>query len=174
MKLPTSVRLVALIALFASALSWSGGRSPMPGTVARAQTEGKHITISLSRQRLRAWEGHRVVLVTPITTGNAALPTPVGRFQVYARYSPYTFVSPWPAGSPYWYPTSRANFALEFLRGYFIHDAPWRSVYGPGSNGGAGPGTNYGGTHGCVNVPYNAARFLYSWAPIGTTVHVVP
>lgn len=143
------------------------------GTAAHASS-WKRITISLFRQRLRAWEGDRVVLVTPVTTGNRLLPTPTGYFTIYARYSPYTMVSPWPAGSPFWYPPSSMSYAMEFARGYFIHDAPWRSVYGPGSNLGTQPGTNYGGTHGCVNVPLWAERFLYSWAPIGTTVHIVP
>ena len=136
-------------------------------------SSGKRITISLAKQRLRAWEGNRVVLVTPVTTGNRALPTPTGHFAIFAKYSPYTMVSPWPYGSPYWYPTSGMSFAMEFARGYFIHDAPWRSVFGPESQGAGQPGTNYGGTHGCVNVPYSAERFLFSWAPIGTPVHIV-
>ena len=137
-------------------------------------SSGKRITISLAKQRLRAWEGNRVVLVTPVTTGNRALPTPTGHFTIFAKYSPYTMVSPWPYGSSYWYPTSSMSFAMEFARGYFIHDAPWRSVFGLKSQGAGQPGTNYGGTHGCVNVPYSAERFLYSWAPIGTPVHIVP
>ena len=63
---------------------------------------------------------------------------------------------------------------MEFQSaGYFIHDAPWRSVYGPGSDGPGQPGTNYGGTHGCVNVPLDVAAFLYGWASIGTPVVVV-
>jgi lipoprotein-anchoring transpeptidase ErfK/SrfK len=134
---------------------------------------GKRITINVRRERLRAWVGHQVVMTTLVTTGDAALPTPLGWYQVYARYSPYTFISPWSRSSPYWYPPSRVSFAMEFARGYFIHDAPWRTVFGPGSNVQNQPGTNYGGTHGCVNVPYWAARFLYSWAPIGTPVHIV-
>ena len=136
---------------------------------------GKRITISLKRERLRAWVGQRVVWVSPITSGNASLPTPVGRFTIFAKRSPYTFVSPWPKGSANWYPPSKVSFAMEFRGGgYFIHDAPWRGVYGPGSNQGSQAGTNYGGTHGCVNVPYNTARFLYYWAPMGTPVHIVP
>ncbi|MGI8825664.1 MAG: L,D-transpeptidase [Chloroflexota bacterium] len=134
----------------------------------------KHITINLRRERLRAWDGHKVVFSTPVTTGDRYLPTPTGHFTVYAKFSPYTMISPWPQGDYRWYPPSRMSFAMEFQRGYFIHDAPWRSVYGKGSNGGTQPGTNYGGSHGCVNVPYNAERFLYFWAPIGTPVHVVP
>jgi lipoprotein-anchoring transpeptidase ErfK/SrfK len=135
---------------------------------------GKRITISLARQRLRAWVGNRVLLVTPVTTGNASLPTPTGYFHIFEKRSPYTFVSPWPRSSPDWYPPSEVSYALEFLGGgYFIHDAPWRGVFGRGSNAGSQPGTNYGGTHGCVNVPYYAARWLYSWADVGTLVHIV-
>jgi lipoprotein-anchoring transpeptidase ErfK/SrfK len=135
---------------------------------------GKRITISLSRQRLRAWVGNKVLLVTPVTTGNAALPTPVGSFRILEKRSPFTFVSPWPRSSPDWYPTSQVSYALEFLgSGYFVHDAPWRGVYGKGSNAGSQPGTNYGGSHGCVNVPYDAAKWLYQWADMGTLVHIV-
>jgi len=135
---------------------------------------GKRITISLSKERLRAWEGNKVVLSTPVTTGDRILPTPTGHFTIYAKFSPYTMISPWPQGSSKWYPPSSMNWAMEFARGYFIHDAPWRSVYGKGSNAGTQPGTNYGGTHGCVNVPYSAMKFLYSWASAGTRVHIVP
>lgn len=135
---------------------------------------GKRITINVGRERLRAWEGNKVVLVTPVTTGDHLLPTPTGNFTVFAKFSPYTMVSPWPRGDFRWYPPSRMSFAMEFARGYFIHDAPWRSAYGPGTNSGSQPGTNFGGTHGCVNVPYNAMRFLYYWAPSGTPVHIVP
>jgi lipoprotein-anchoring transpeptidase ErfK/SrfK len=135
---------------------------------------GKRITISLSRQRLRAWVGNRVLLATPVTTGNAALPTPTGYFRIFEKRSPFTFVSPWPRSSPDWYPTSEVSYALEFQAGgYFIHDAPWRGVFGRGSNVGSQPGTNFGGTHGCVNVPYNAAKWLYYWADVGTIVHIV-
>ena len=61
---------------------------------------------------------------------------------------------------------SWTNFAMEFIGGgYFIHDAPWRSWYGPGAN-------LYNGTHGCVNVPYSPMATLWNWAPNGTTVVV--
>jgi lipoprotein-anchoring transpeptidase ErfK/SrfK len=46
--------------------------------------------------------------------------------------------------------------------GYAIHDAPWRSQYGPG--------TQDAGTHGCVNVPRPAMDQLYAWAPACTPV----
>jgi lipoprotein-anchoring transpeptidase ErfK/SrfK len=136
---------------------------------------GKRITINVKRERLRAWDGNKVVLSTPVTTGDRYLPTPTGWFMIFAKFSPYTMISPWPRSSYKWYPPSHMSFAMEFQgNGYFIHDAPWRTAYGKGTNSGTQPGTNYGGTHGCVNVPYAAARFLYSWAPVGTRVHIVP
>ncbi|HZU11624.1 MAG TPA: L,D-transpeptidase family protein [Chloroflexota bacterium] len=136
---------------------------------------GKLIVVVLSQQTLYAYQGNRLVLQTYVTTGNRFLPTPVGNYQVLARYSPYEFISPWPQGSPYWYAPSWVHYALLFrVGGYFLHDAPWRSVFGPGSNSGTAPGTNYGGTHGCVNIPPGAMTFLWNWTPIGTPVDVVP
>jgi lipoprotein-anchoring transpeptidase ErfK/SrfK len=125
---------------------------------------GKLIVVSISRQVLTAYQDGTAQLTTFITTGRPALPTPPGIYHTFKRYSPYLMISPWPYGSPYWYAPSWTNWAMEFAGGgYFIHDAPWRSWYGPGSN-------TYNGTHGCVNVPYNQMAFLWNWAPMGTTV----
>src|SRR6185312_6142573 len=78
-------------------------------------------------------------------------------------------------GSPDWYPPSPASYAMRFLgRDFYLHDAPWRHVFGPASQGGDGPpGGDTTGSHGCVNLPYPAARFLYDWAPEGTPVVVI-
>jgi hypothetical protein len=137
--------------------------------------DGKRIIVSLSRQTLYAYDGDRLALQTFVTTGNPALPTPPGTYSVMAKYHPFQFISPWPQGSPYWYPPSWSTYAMLFRDGgYFLHDAPWRSAFGPGTNGPGQPGTNYGGTHGCVNIPPGPMLFLWNWTPIGTTVLVVP
>ena len=49
--------------------------------------------------------------------------------------------------------------------GYFLHDAPWRTVWGPGAN-------LTRGSHGCINVPTATMASLYGWAAVGTTVIV--
>jgi L,D-transpeptidase catalytic domain len=135
----------------------------------------KQIVISLSQQSISAYENGRLVWSGLATTGNRTLtPTPSGHYAIFAKYSPFQFVSPWPPGHPYWYASAWSSYAMEFISGgYFIHDAPWRSVFGPASQGGDTPGTDYGGTHGCVNVPPATAEFLWNWAPIGTPVDVV-
>ena len=135
---------------------------------------GRHIVVSLSKEAIYAYDGTHLVTWSLATTGNPALPTPTGHFTIFARFTPFEFVSPWPPGSPYYYAPSWVTYAMEFQgAGYFIHDAPWRSVFGPGSNGPGTPGTNYGGSHGCVNVPFSMAQFLWNWSTIGTPVDVI-
>src|SRR5579875_3348377 len=132
----------------------------------------KRIVVSLSQQRLWAYDGKKLFLTSLVTTGNHALPTPMGTYSVQAKYHPYKFISPWPKSSPFYYAPSVVQWALYFRTGgYFIHDAPWRSVFGPGSNAQLGtPGNNYTGSHGCVNVPGNVAQELFAWTPEDTPV----
>jgi lipoprotein-anchoring transpeptidase ErfK/SrfK len=135
----------------------------------------RRLVISLRLQRMVAYDGKRAVARLLVTTGNRALPTPLGVFHIILKRHPFTFVSPWPQTSPLYYPPSPVQFALLFSwSGFYIHDAPWRSVFGPGSNARVGtPGLNYTGTHGCINVPASLAAWIYDWAPVGTVVQVV-
>jgi lipoprotein-anchoring transpeptidase ErfK/SrfK len=132
-------------------------------------TAGRTIVIRLGPQSLTAYDRGAVVLATPVTTGRPDLPTPTGEGTVFRRASPYLFISPWSLDSPYYYPPSWANWALEFRAGgYFLHDAPWQpaGTYGAGSD--FGPYAS----HGCVHVPYSAMKLLYQWAANGTPVFV--
>jgi len=134
--------------------------APTPGA------QGKLIVVSLATQSLTAYENGKVVATTVVATGRPALPTLTGTFHIKAKYAPYQFISPWPKSSTYWYASAWVKYAMLYEDGgYFIHDAPWRTVYGPGANL-----TN--GTHGCVNVPLSTMTFLYKWVSVGTTVIV--
>jgi lipoprotein-anchoring transpeptidase ErfK/SrfK len=135
----------------------------------------RRILVSLSQQKLYAYDGSRLILTSLVTTGNRALPTPTGTYHIMAKFHPFTFISPWPKSSPFYYKPSKVQYAMLFREGgYFIHDAPWRSAFGPGTNSQLGtPGTNYTGTHGCVNTPPGVAQQLYYWTQIGTIVQVV-
>jgi len=143
-------------------------------TTAAVALDRRRIVVSLNGQEMWALDGDQVLLHTLVTTGGPELPTPLGDYQIIDRESPFTFHSPFPTSSPYWYPDSPTTFALLFQSdGYFIHDAPWRTVYGPGSNQTDGtPGGNYTGTHGCVNAPYAAMSWLWNWATMYTPVQV--
>jgi lipoprotein-anchoring transpeptidase ErfK/SrfK len=133
-------------------------------SIGAPSTPGKMIDINLSTQRLNAYQDGRLIVSTVITSGRPELPTPPGRYTIMAKYSPYRMISPWPYGSPWWYETSDMTYAMLFRSGgYFIHDAPWRSIWG-------NPWVS--GSHGCVNVPYGPMSTLYAFAEIGTPVAV--
>jgi hypothetical protein len=136
---------------------------------------GRSIVVSLADQFLWAFEGGDVALAVGCTSGGKGLETPTGDYAVKQHIRNYMFNSPWPKGSPYWYSSEEASYALLFHGdGYFLHDAPWRRVFGPDSQGGSGPlGKDNTGSHGCVNLPYWQAKFLYTWAAVGTPVRVI-
>ena len=50
---------------------------------------------------------------------------------------------------------SHVNYWMRFYEGCGLHDASWRTSFG-------GDIYVYSGSHGCVNMPYNAAKELYS------------
>ena len=141
---------------------------------AMAQTlPEKALTISLSEQVIRAYEHGQQVFWSYVTTGRPGLETDPGSFKVYWKVSPWTMHSPWPKGSPFWYPDSKVQMVMWFNGGDGIHDASWRSRYGPGTNGPHyDPTGEDTGTHGCVNVPYSNMVWLWNWTPTGTAVIV--
>ncbi|HEX6488843.1 MAG TPA: L,D-transpeptidase [Candidatus Dormibacteraeota bacterium] len=130
------------------------------------------IIVSLTQQRLWAYNADGTLfLTTPVTTGMPGLRTDQGTFKIFAKFSPFEFISPWPPSSPYWYPDAWVTWAEEFVNdGTFLHDAPWEPdwAYGPGSENGP-----YA-SHGCVHVPNAAMSQLWTWAKTGDTVTVQP
>jgi lipoprotein-anchoring transpeptidase ErfK/SrfK len=133
----------------------------------------KALTISLSEQVIRAYEHGQQVFWSYVTTGRPGLETDPGSFKVYWKVSPWTMHSPWPKTSPFWYPDSKVTMVMWFNGGDGIHDAYWRSRYGPGTNGPHyDPTGEDTGTHGCVNVPYQNMVWLWNWTPTGTPVIV--
>jgi len=133
----------------------------------------KALTISLQEQVIRAYSHGQQVFWTYVTTGRPGLETDSGNFKVYWKVSPWTMHSPWPKGSPYWYPDSKVKMVMWFNGGAGIHDAYWRAYYGPGTEyPHYDPYGEDNGTHGCVNVPYSNMVWLWNWTPTGTPVIV--
>ena len=142
-----------------------------PGSL--SETSSRGIVVALGAQQLIAYQDGEPVLRTAITTGGPNSPTPIGSYAILAKRTSWVMKSPWARPDPRWYPDSFINYSLLFERsGYFIHDAPWRSVYGPGSNLLSDPETGWLGSHGCVNVPFTAEQRLFGWTAVGTLVTV--
>lgn len=140
----------------------------------RSVMPDKAIMVSLGEQVLRAYQNGQLVMSTYITSGRPELPTVTGHFHIYAKITPWEFISPWPVGSPYYYAPTWIKYWMPFYSGYGLHDAWWRAHYGPGTNiYGDGPGSSEPtGTHGCVNIPFDKTQWLWNWAPVGTDVVV--
>ncbi len=149
----------------------SGSRAPVTVPVtetAPPATGALAIVIRLGAQSLTLYRDGNVVLKTPVTTGRPALPTPVGAYDIAWRRSPYTFISPWPKGSAYYYPPAPVTWAMFFHDNDFLHDDPAEpaSAFGTGSN--LGPYAS----HGCVHVPTDVMSTLYTTVPDHTPVIV--
>jgi hypothetical protein len=137
---------------------------------------GKHIVVSLARQWFFAYENAGLVMNGPVTTGRPELVTPVGKFKIMSKHTPFTFVSPWPPGDPFWYETARCSYSLRITEnGVYLHDAPWRPYNGPGTNV---PHTDPDGvwrtgSHGCINMRLSDAAWAHRWSPVGMPVDVI-
>jgi len=133
-----------------------------------AASQQKAVVVRLGSQTLTAYLNGKPILTAPVTTGRPALPTPIGSFKVQFRASPYTFYSPWPKGSAYWYPPAPVTWAMEFYDGDFLHNDPAE----PSDAFGSDSQNGYFASHGCVHVPDSAMAFLYNWLPVGAPVIV--
>jgi lipoprotein-anchoring transpeptidase ErfK/SrfK len=146
------------------------------GLIAAIGTPEKVIVVSTYSQTVHVYLNGEYIAGSYAITGRPGLPTPTGVWHIFYKLSPATLYSPWPPGSPYWYPPTPVQYTMEFKDGGFlIHDAPWHHVWGPGMNG-----WHYDpvakewqwGSHGCVNAPTPFVAWLYAWSPLGTTVIV--
>jgi lipoprotein-anchoring transpeptidase ErfK/SrfK len=123
-------------------------------------TVAHEIVVSIHLQHLWACSGPNVIYTSAVTTGAKALgdATPTGTWQIYGKQT-----DRWLSGPGYSY---YVHFWMPFYGAYGFHDAPWQTM-AFGSNG-----YPKAGSHGCVHVPKAMMATLYSWAPIGATVHV--
>jgi hypothetical protein len=128
----------------------------------------KLVDVNLTRQALVASACGRVFTSTRITSGRPGLRTPTGAFTIFAKKRNVYFVSPWPRGNPNYYSPMFVAFAVEFLRGYYLHTDPDQ----PNGTFGAGSQNGPYASHGCVHVPYTAMVAIYAWAGPGTVVRI--
>jgi lipoprotein-anchoring transpeptidase ErfK/SrfK len=116
-------------------------------------SQPRWIEIDLSEQRLRAWEGKKLVYLYRISAGKRSTPTPIGRFRINSKYRTHRM-----RGRGYNIPD--VPYTMYFYGGYAIHGAYWHNRFGTPVS------------HGCVNLPVKQARNLYNWTSTGTLVVV--
>ncbi len=136
-------------------------------------TKGKVMIVSLTEQTAREYENGQMVHWFYVVTGRIHLPSPPGLWPIFLKEDHIKFKSSEPPGSPFWYPDTPINYAMEYhAGGFFYHDATWRVYFGPGANL---PHSDYSsgefsdnGSHGCINMRLSEAYWLYKWIEYGT------
>ncbi|MEZ4665947.1 MAG: L,D-transpeptidase [Thermomicrobiales bacterium] len=123
----------------------------------------KEIVVSVGRQSLWAYENGKLVTATLVSTGTAEVKettTPVGQYTILTKFQKQTMQG------------------VINNEAYKVEDVPWVMYFD--NLGNALHGTywhdNFGQpmSHGCVNLPMNVAQYLYTWAPEGTAVSIIP
>jgi peptidoglycan hydrolase-like protein with peptidoglycan-binding domain len=107
-------------------------------------------------ESLTVWHDGKVIMSTPANTGIAAAPTTVGTAPVYLKYSFQIMKGTNPNGTKYADPVSWVSY---FRSGEAVHYFP-RASYG------------WQQSLGCVELPYNQAKFIWPYLTYGTLVTV--
>lgn len=129
---------------------------------------GTYIEVCLNDQRLWAYRDGELVLSTDVVSGTLnKYDTPRGVFAILIKETdthlkgevklPDGKKEKWDSFVNFW-------MALNWA-GVGLHNAPWRSAFGGGIYY-----TN--GSHGCINMDYASAQYLYENYPYGTPVIV--
>lgn len=107
-----------------------------------------YVEVSIDNQKVWMYINGECILETPVVTGNVGknMGTRKGIFSL--TYKTKNAVL---RGADYETPVS---FWMPFDGGIGLHDATWRGSFG-------GSIYKWNGSHGCVNMPYNAAKKVY-------------
>lgn len=139
------------------AASWTDQQVAVGDLVYAAGADEKWIDVDLSNHTMTAYQGTTVVRgPIAMVNGARATPTVVGTFHIYSKVRTQTMRGDNADGTRY--ETPNVPWISYFYSGYALHGAPWRSTFG------------YAASHGCINLPVSVAQWIYTWAPIGTTV----
>jgi lipoprotein-anchoring transpeptidase ErfK/SrfK len=156
----------------------TAGVQKMAGTIHDTLYGGlpnKVVIVSFQDQHLWAYENGQLAMENAVTTGIRGVTgygTDFGPMKVLWRSHPWTMHSPFPKGSPYWYPDTVVQWTTFFTStGESIHDASWEpdSLLGPGSQYNASTRS-----HGCIHLPYSKAEWMFNWSVEGMPVIVYP
>lgn len=132
-----------------TSLAHSYSQKAVLGTT-NAAGEERWIEISLGEQKLKAWEGNKLVMEFPISSGKWA-PTPTGTFNIWYKTRNQTMSGgSQTLGTYYNLPNVPHN--MFFYKGYAIHGAYWHNNFGTPMS------------HGCVNSPLANAAQIFDWA----------
>ncbi len=111
-----------------------------------------YVEVDISTQKVYVYKDHEVIFETDCVTGTANYTeTKKGVFQVQGKASPATLRDVDQNGNKYEQPV---EYWIAFNGSQGLHDATWRGEFG-------GEIYKTWGSHGCVNLPLDAAKRIY-------------
>ncbi len=119
-----------------------------------------YVDVDLTNQTVTYIVNGQVAFSSPCVSGDVSKKrsTPTGTYAVYGHVNGTYLTGPtWHNWVDYWMPFTRGGCGL--------HDATWRKKFG-------GEIYKTNGSHGCVNLPHDAAKELFGMVTIGTVVKV--
>lgn len=129
------------------------GPGPVPGA-------SKSLVVSISQQRVWAYENETVVLTSLVSTGKPGFDTPTGMFSISKKVELQDMEGL--IGGEYYNVTDVPDVMYFTAVGHAFHGTYWHDNFGAVMS------------HGCVNLPIDVAQFLYEWTPMETPVLILP
>ncbi len=116
-----------------------------------------YIEVSLDEQHFWYYRDGELTLESDLVSGNPSTghATPTGIYEIAYKARDQVLT-----GENY---SSPVSYWMPFYSGVGFHDASWRSSFG-------GTIYKYGGSHGCLNLPYSVAEQLYGYIEGGEAV----
>ena len=124
-----------------------------------------YIEIDLSNQHLWYYIDGELYVQSDIVSGTyytASRRTPAGIFLLTYKQRDKVLRGQQKEDGTYEY-ESPVSFWMPFNGGIGLHDATWRGSFG-------GSIYKYSGSHGCINMPYNSVKELFSKVSKGTPI----
>jgi len=108
----------------------------------------RYVRVDLSEQRMYAYEHGYLVNSFLISSGLPGTPTPIGETTIQRKLYSHLY-----SGPGYYLPNTLYN--LQFRPHYYLHGAYWHNNFG------------HPMSHGCVNISYANAEWLFNWMQVG-------
>lgn len=121
----------------------------------------KVLISDITTKKMWAYQNGQLVNSFLVSAGAPATPTPVGEFHVYAKFTVQDMSGLNANGTKYFQP--KVPWVSYFYSGSAVHGVYWHPLSWFGA---------INSSHGCIGLPVDQAKWVFDWAPVGTTVIV--
>jgi lipoprotein-anchoring transpeptidase ErfK/SrfK len=117
---------------------------------------GKWIETDLTQRRTYLWDGNKKLKTYVVAIGKDVTPTITGTYAIYMKRDHHDMKG-YDKIKKKKYVQPDVRYISYFEGAYAYHAAYWHNAFGSQVS------------HGCINMKTPEAKYLYDWAPVGTT-----